>query len=60
MSRSQTDLKKIAIAFGVTYDAVLKALQRRNDYPKNRLVKAYDKMEAAKIAALNKSVLSEN
>lgn len=59
MSRTQTDLKKIADAFGVTYDAVQKALQRRKEYPNNRLVKAYDNMQAAKAAALQTSVLAD-
>jgi hypothetical protein len=59
MSRTQTDLKKIANAYGVTYDAVQKALQRRKLYPNNRLVKAYDSMQAAKNAALQTSVLAD-
>lgn len=59
MNKPQTDTAKIAEEFNVTQNAVTKALNRRAKYPNNKLVKAYDAIQAAKDEALKNLANSE-
>lgn len=52
--KHKTDYQIIADHFGVSVFAVKRALERRDDFPNNRLVKAYDKLQAAKEKAISK------
>lgn len=55
-NRNLTDYQLIAKAYGLTAYAVKRALERRKQYPNNRLVKAYDRLQAAKEVTLKKLV----
>lgn len=52
--KHKTDYQLIAEKFDVTTFAVKRALERREQYPDNRLVKAWDKLQKAKKTTLKK------
>lgn len=54
--KHKTDYQLIADAYGVSVFAVKRALERRDEFPKNRLIKAYDRLQAAKELTLKKMV----
>lgn len=54
ITKAKTDFQIVAEACGVGVYAVKKALQRRDEYPNNRLVKAYDRLQGIKSKAVKK------
>lgn len=54
--KRKTDFQLIADAYGVSVWAVKQALKTRDQYPNNRLVKAYDRIQVAKEVTIKKLV----
>lgn len=52
--KHKTDYQLIADAYKVSVYAVKRALERREEFPNNRLLKAYEKLQAAKLEAVAK------
>jgi|GEM_PF-2950842 len=58
ITKTKTDYQIIAEEFGVTVGAVKQAMKRRHQFPNNRLVAAYGKMQQAKMKAATKAKMN--
>ena len=55
----KSDYQIVADAYGVTVEAVRKAVQRADEYPNNRLVITYNSIQDAKEKALTRQLKKE-